>query len=183
MDDIFELFSVPDLVYKFKEYLSSKHHNKNFSVEKEKDGCLPFIDVNVFREKEKFPTTVYRKKTFSGVYTNSSRFIAAAYKIVLIKSSLFRCFSLCSDFIRFHHEIDKLKSILYKNSYPHDLFDKCIKEFLGRILAPKTVVSTAPKKDLVIALSYLGKLSLQIHRKINRMMKINSRTVISGLFS
>ena len=78
---------------------------------------------------------------------------------------------MCSDFIKFHHEIDKLKSILYKNSYPRDLVDKCIKEFFDKILAPKPVVSTVPKKNLVIALPYLGKLSLQIRTRINRIMK------------
>ena len=44
-------------------------------------------------------------------------------------------------------EIDKLKSILYKNNYPQDLIDKCIKQFLDKILAPKPVVSTLPKKE------------------------------------
>ena len=35
------------------------------------------------------------------------------------------------------------------------------------------MVSTVPKSDLVIALPYLGKLSLQIYPRINRIMKIN----------
>ena len=47
VDDIFALFSSPDHADKFKEYLSSKHHNINFSIEEEKDGCLPFSDVNI----------------------------------------------------------------------------------------------------------------------------------------
>ena len=49
--------------------------------------------------------------------------------------------------------------------------DKCIKEFLDKILVPKPVVSTVPKKNLVIDLPYLGKLSLQIRIRINRIMK------------
>ena len=98
------------------EYLSSKHPNINFSVEKEKDSCSPFLDVNIFRENKKFATNIYTKKTFSGVYTNFRSFIPETYKFGLIKSLLFQGFSLCSDFIKFHHEIDKLKSILYKNS-------------------------------------------------------------------
>ena len=81
-------------------------------MEKEKDGCLDFLGVNIFCENKKFATKVYRKKTFSGVYTNFKSFIPETYKIGLIKSSLFRCFSLCSDFIKFHHQVDKLKSIL-----------------------------------------------------------------------
>ena len=42
----------------------------NFSLEKENDGRLSFLDINIFREKGKLVTNAYRKKTFSGVYTN-----------------------------------------------------------------------------------------------------------------
>ena len=107
VDDIFALFSSPDHADKFKDYLSSKHPNIKFSIEKEEDGRLPFSDINIFRENDKFATNVYRKKTFSGVYTNFKSFIPETYKIGLIKSLLFQCFSLCSDFIKFDHEIDK----------------------------------------------------------------------------
>ena len=54
VDDIFALISSPDHVDEFKEYLSSKHPNRKFSIEKEKVGCLPFLDVNIFPENEKF---------------------------------------------------------------------------------------------------------------------------------
>ena len=158
----------PNHADKFREYLSSKHPNIKFSIEKEEDGCLPFLNINIFRENDKFATNVYRKKTFSGVYINFKSFIPKTHKIGLIKSLLFGCFSLCSDLIKFHHGIDKLKSILYINSYPRDLVDKCIKEFLNKILAPKPVVSTVPKNNSAIALPYLGKLSLEICTRINR---------------
>ena len=47
---------------------------------------------------------------------------------------------------------------------------KC-KKFLDKILTPKPVVSTVPKKELIITLPYLGKLSLQMRTRINRIMK------------
>ena len=171
VDDIFALLSSLDQAEKFKKYLSSKHPNINFSLEKENEGRLSFLDVNIFREKGKFVTNVFRKKTFSGVYTNFDSFIPETYKTGLIKSLLFRCFNLCSDFVKFHHEIDILKGILYKNSYPRGFVDKCIKEFLDRVLTRKVVVSTVPKKDLMIVLPYLGKLSLQIRTRINRVIR------------
>ena len=171
VDDIFVLFSSLDQTEKFKKYLSSKHLNINFSLEKENEGRLSFLDVNIFREKGKFVTNVYRKKTFSGVYTNFGSFIPETYKTGLIKSLLFRCFNLCSDFVKFHHEIDILKGILYKNCYSRDFVDKCIKEFLDRVLTRKVVVSTVPKKDLMIVLPYLVKLSFQIRTRINRVKR------------
>ena len=69
-----------------------------------------------------------------------------------------------------------MKSILYKNSHPPDLVDKCIKEFLYKILAPKHLISTVPKKYLVLALPYSGKLraitkSFQMRSRINPITK------------
>ena len=88
VDDIFALFSSLNQAKKFKKYFSSKHPNKNFLLEKENDGRLSFLDINNFCEKGKF-VTVYRKKTFSGVYTNFDSFIPETYKTGLIKSLLF----------------------------------------------------------------------------------------------
>ena len=139
VDDIFVLFSSLDQAEKFKKYLSSKHPNINFSLEKENDDCLSFLDINIFHEKGKFFTNVYREKAFSGVYTNFNSFIPETYKTGLIESLLFRCFNLCSDFVKFHHEINILKSILYKNSYSHDFVDKCIKNVLDSILKSEFV--------------------------------------------
>ena len=51
------------------------------------------------------------------------------------------------------------------------MIDKCIKNFLDKILTPKPVVSAVPKKQLIITLPYLGNLSLQIRTRINRIMK------------
>ena len=46
-----------------------------------------------------------------------------------------------------------------------------MKKSLDRVLIQKVAVSTVPKKDLMIVLPYLGKLSLQIRVRINRAMK------------
>ena len=107
----------------------------------------------------------------SGVYTNFNSFIPETYESGLIKSLLFRCFNFCLYFVKFHHEINILKSILNKNCYPRDFVDKCIKEFLDRVLTRKVVESIVPKTDLIIVLPSLGKLSLQICTRVNRVMK------------
>ena len=114
VDSRFVLFSSLDQPEKFKKYLSSKHRNINFLLEEENEGRLSFLDVNIFREKGKFVTNVYRKKTFSGVYTNFDSFTLETFKTGLIKSLLSRCFNLCSNFVKFHHEIDILKGIFYE---------------------------------------------------------------------
>ena len=51
----------------------------SFSNEVESDGKLSFLDVNVFREEGQFVTNVYRKPTFSGVYTHFESFLPTTY--------------------------------------------------------------------------------------------------------
>ena len=52
IDEIFVLFSCPDHADKFRLYFSSKHPNINVSIEKQEDGCLPFLDINTFCEND-----------------------------------------------------------------------------------------------------------------------------------
>ena len=120
VDDIFVLFKKSEHVQLFVNYMNSKHKNISFSYETEKDGAMPFLDVNIFREKGKFVTNVYRKETFTGVYTNFSSFIPLEYKFGLAYTLLHRCFNLVSDMSKFYLEVAKLKEILLKNGYPKE---------------------------------------------------------------
>ena len=65
-------------------YLNFKHPIIRFTCETEKDVSLAFLDINVYRGNNKFETSLHRKSTFSGVYTNYRSFIATEYKSSLI---------------------------------------------------------------------------------------------------
>ena len=94
--------------------------------------------VKIFRENDKFVTSVFRKETFSGVYTNFISFIPLEYKFGLVHTLLNRCFNLSSDFFKFHHEVDKLRKILSKNAYPQKFIEKCIQKFLNNVYSKAT---------------------------------------------
>ena len=83
----------------------------SFSMETEKENKLSFLDVEVIREQGKFTTTVYRKPTFSGVYSNFESFLPSVYKFG-------RCFRVCSNWTQFHIELIFLEGIFRKNGYP-----------------------------------------------------------------
>ena len=51
----------------------------SFSMETEKENKLSFFDVEIIRKQEKFTTTIYRKPTFSGVYSNFEIFYLRLY--------------------------------------------------------------------------------------------------------
>ena len=50
----------------------------------ESQDKLSFLDVNVFREKGQFVTNVYRKLTFSGVYTAFENFLPKTCKFGMV---------------------------------------------------------------------------------------------------
>ena len=137
--------------------MNKKHKNIKFYIETEISGPLSFLDVKIFRKNVKFVTIVFRKETFSGVYTNFISFIPLEYKFGLVHTLLNRCFDLSSDFFKFHHEVDKLKKILLKNVYPQKFIDKCIQKFLNNMFIQRLQIPSVPKKELRITLPYLGK--------------------------
>ena len=75
IDNIFVLFKSPESDHSFREYMSSKHQNINFTVEQKNIGLLSFSDVQTCGKYGKFVTSVYRKPTFSGIFTNYESFI------------------------------------------------------------------------------------------------------------
>ena len=120
-DDIFLLIQPKDHVEKFRNYLNKQHKNIKFTSEIEENGSLSFLDKTISRENNKFVTSVYRKPTFSGAFTNFESFIPDIHKRGLIETFLHKSFILCSNYEKFHCEIETLKSILKHNSCPHNL--------------------------------------------------------------
>ena len=149
--------------------MSSKHKNIDFTVENENIGSPSFLDVNICRKNGKFFTSVYRKPTFNGVFTNYESFIPTYQKRGLLDTLFHRSFSICCDFKTFHFEIDHLKTILIKNNYPLNFIDSCIKSFLNKLYTPKVVVPNIPKRNVFAKLPFLGSTSFQIRKKLQEL--------------
>ena len=107
--DIFVLFRSRDHLIKFRDYLNKCHPNMKFSFEEEKNGKLSLLYLKVSPEGSKFATTVYRKPTFSGVYTYFDSFLPTTYEFGMIYTLVFRCFSICSNRTNFRNELAFLK--------------------------------------------------------------------------
>ena len=171
VDDIFILFKSNDHLKSFQGFLNSCHLNMSFSMETEKENKLSFLDVEVIREQGKFTTTIYRKPTFSGVYSNFESFLPSVYKFGMVYTLVYRCFRICSNWTQFHTELIYLKGIFQKNSYPKNFIDKCFKRFLNNVHLVKENVPTVEKKHLLLVLPYLGLISLQTRTKLQQALK------------
>ena len=166
VDDIFILLHSADHLTPLVNYFNTKHKNINFTFECEKDDMLSFLDVNVYRSDNKLVTSIHRKDTFSGVYTNFNSFIPIEYKCGLVLTLLHRAFVITSSFKGISDEILKLKEILYSNGYPSKFVDRYILMFFNKLHEKRIPVLTVPKKDIVIVLPFLGSISLLVKKNL-----------------
>ena len=102
-----------------------------FTCEKEDDNKLPFMDVHVHKQAAadgvniNFETTVFRKATFTGVYTHWNSFTAHRYKTNLIRCLVNRAVKICSSNL-LGVEVLQLKDFFSKNGYPVNTVNRSV---------------------------------------------------------
>ena len=168
VDDTFTMFDSKDTAKEFLRYLNSRHNSIKFTIEFEQDNEIPFLDILVKRcPDNSFMTSVYRKKTFTGLYTKWDSFTPRKYKINLIRTLTYRCFRICSSASLLHSAIQDLRKLLLQNGYPQGIITYNVNDVLNRHRnKPDTPVSTVPKKDVIILLPYLGFSNVQITKRL-----------------
>ena len=117
-----------------------------------------FLDLLISWNNKNFTTTVYRKSTFSGVWSFFDSFVADEYKHRLTLKLPFWIFSkdfYCSEF---HEEAHFSKDVLI--FFPTYLVGIWIKMLLNKWFSHKKVKHTVPKKKLFIVLPYFMSPSL-----------------------
>ena len=124
---------------------------------------LAFLGINAYRGNNKFGTSVHRKSTFSGIYTNYKSFTATECKSSVITTLLYRSFTIVSDYHKLHEETVKLKSVLRQNKYPTQFLDRTISKFLDKSFEKGVTTTTVLKKTLRLVLPYLGTQSLRLN--------------------
>ena len=74
MHDCFVIFRSPNHVRPFQVYLKSQHPNISFTSELETNSKLLFLDILIDRSDNGFSTSVYRKPSFTALFTKFDSF-------------------------------------------------------------------------------------------------------------
>ena len=127
--------------------------------------------LNIMFSNGIFSTSVYRKPTFTGLFTNFDSFIPISYKRGLINTLLFRYFNISSSYAIFHAEVEKFKKIMNLNGYPEKFFDRIVRSFLNKIFEKPSSTSEPiePKRIVLFTLPFSGLHSVQIRNQINKL--------------
>ncbi len=174
IDDCFVVFRSETHIPLFLNYLNSQHPNISFTSETETDGKLPFLDILIERSSDGFSTSIYRKPTFTGLFTNFDSFIPFSFKRGLIYTLLDRYFKICSSYHHFHAEVTKLKGFLLNNGYPESFIDRCTRSFLDRIFTSTPLNNTnsdsTDKNSIYVSIPYTGKHALQLRTQLIKLI-------------
>ena len=148
--------------------LNAYHPNVNFTFEEEKDGCLPFLDVNVKRGLDILTTTVYRKPTHTDQYIRADSCHPKHVKEGVVKGFVSRAHSICSSQEGLEEELNHIMKAMERNGYDRNWAKKlCFPEVTGELSLDQTV-------DIIINPQVLKTISIPYHpnlsEKIRRIM-------------
>ena len=165
VDDTFAFFGSEVGCDHFQEKLNLVHPALKFTVEKEQNNSLNFLDVLVEKEGTGFLTSIYRKLTLTGQYIRWNSFSPKMRKISLIKTLVHRALMICSK-TKLGSELDKIKQLLIEDgqSLPKVLgtpINLCIISHKNIFLSISHDLNPLPPKNNVELCVYLPEKCLQ----------------------
>ena len=77
---------------------------------------------------------------------------------------------ICTNYNSIVTEIECLKLIWLKNAFPMRVIDRMILNFFDKRYIPKKIFHTVAKKKLILSLEFLGKHSLEIKNRLEKIV-------------
>ena len=155
VDDIICLFNLESDADKFFEFLDRQHPNIKFTFEKKVNRQISFLDVLITNDGDQSSTSVFRKETAIGLFSNYLGFTPFSYKVGLVRTLLHCACLISSSWFLFHEEIAKIMHYLEKNSYPLGFVDKQINFFLENKINEKRVTTNTTNNVVPNTTNYL----------------------------
>ena len=171
VDDTFCLFNNEQDALVFFDFLNSQHPNIKFTMEKESNKMLAFLDVCISNKDPcNLLTSVYRKNTFTGLLTNFYSFTSYSYKIGLIRTLVDRAYKINNTLAKFNDDVKKLFDIFKKNQYPDGLISRVVHSYLDSVHTSNNSKSATDTSTIYFKLPFL-KLSNFTQRKVRMLAK------------
>ncbi|CAH8670780.1 unnamed protein product [Schistosoma curassoni] len=152
MDDTFVVcdnnIDLDDILHTF----NSCHPSIDFTLEREQDQSIPFLDVRLMRTSNgSLKRSIFRKQTWNGQLTNFYSWVPLSRKRNLIHSLCHRIHHICSTEC-INEELAFLKKTLTENGYP----ERFVEKNMNKSSREKNSSCSVPKKNLYISLEFKG---------------------------
>ena len=87
VDNTFALFHTEQDALSFFSHINTQHPNIMFTMKREENHKLPFLDVLLDKQSnQSIITSVFHKKTYTGLLTNYYNFVPFSYKLGSVRT-------------------------------------------------------------------------------------------------
>jgi len=107
--------------------INQLHPKLQFTIEREKENMIPFLDMKIMRAEGKLTLTWYCKSTDTGLIMNFHALAPIKYKRSVVSGMVHRIFQACSTWKNFHHSFGKeyvrekpIHSVIFQPNYQTD---------------------------------------------------------------
>ena len=185
VDDIFAVFDKNTSFQPFLDHINHQHPNIKFTVEKNINNVLPFLNTRIEIVGDHFESCIYRKDTNTNVLLNVCAVCPYSWKKGILFGALHRAKMICSSKPLFFKEVSKLRSIFFRNGYSREFFNKVYHSFQHR--KPKTTNKELKDDDIdfkyIFKIPFVGSLSHDFKNKITKLFYNDLRIDITPVFT
>ncbi|XP_065671956.1 uncharacterized protein LOC136089796 [Hydra vulgaris] len=177
VDDIIAIFNSEFEAQEFFKHLNRQPKNLRFTMEKEKDNQIPFLDV-LINKSNSLSTSVYHKKTYTGLLQNFFSFVPSCYKTGLIRCLIDRTYKINNTWFGFDKDIKNLSLVLKNNQFPQKVIDTEIKLYVEKKINPPVINTVDNTNIRYFKLPFIGFYSNFTKTKIDKIIKKYCKNVI-----
>ena len=131
-------------------------------------------DVKIRRSENNFITSIYRKPTYTGLFSKFYAFSPKQNKENLVYTLTYRAYKICSNFQLLHEQFQFLKDTLQLNGYPLKFVEQCIGKMLSKIHKSPNVEPVlnynVPKAQVYFSTMYLGSISVNLTKDLKQIL-------------
>jgi hypothetical protein len=160
---------------KILEEMNKMHKSIEFTIEKEKEGKIPFLDLMISREKGIFEFEVYRKPTDKPICIRADSYSPPEHKQATFESLFHRAYNLPLTKEGFKKEINYIYNLGKKNGFRREKIERVEKKHKTKKLAQQVsnlekITKDAEPKECkrLLQLTYFPPLSEKIKRVARR---------------
>lgn len=171
VDDVLACFKGTNRqLQNFLHYINSVHSKIQFTVEKEDNNEINFLDLTISHINNQCTFKVYRKPTFTGITIPNDSFHPIQHKLAAYNSMIHRALSLPLSEEELQKELCTIENIAQSNKFCKQTIKKLItkkqKRLAFQLIYPK--INDQENNQKYASLSYCGTLSENIANTLSK---------------
>ena len=176
MDDIIRDIKEAQIQMKLEE-INSLHPSLKFTIERETNDSIPFLDMKILRMNGQLSSTWYTKPTDTGLTMNFHSMAPVNYKKSVVAGFVHRIHRACSSWANFHSSLVKMKKILENNQFPAHFYNPKLRNAIDNIVKQDSIEKADAENETeeeeeekkMIFVQYRGMVTEKFEKSLKRL--------------